>query len=408
MDQLHEITAKAVTDETLPAGLEIRNGIFPPITVQDWYKGDPKTGIIAFFGDQAVGFIPMIVKDIKITPQKTVTAAFEHAVGTLEAHRGKGIGSTMIEAAGLALKGEVDTLFVYRGAERSKGYRFYEKTGHVDLLYTRIHDCDAAVGRQHQQVEVSYGTREIIRHQDRLLEIFDDTYYGYAGFPARHNEYWEKALQSVFFVSRPADFYFFTLRENGKMTAYLIATKHKTPMRKNATNKLEIMELAASGASESKMRMVLETACAFSETLGMDGLSIKSGDEHPFLPLLHSLGFEAKPRSMQVMSHSFDSPAVFEKLWQDQFDLPGVELSAWTPKQDFILVESKREPAETRKVTLEMKEHTLIQWLMGRIDFKARINEGTITVHNGNETIVDEITKALPYRKWEYHPLDYC
>ncbi|WP_407267924.1 GNAT family N-acetyltransferase [Radiobacillus sp. PE A8.2] len=403
-----DIVSKEVSNDNLQNALDIRNNIFPTITVKDWNRGGPKTGSLAYAGDEPVGFIPMFLKQVKITPQLTITAAFENAVGTKEEYRGMGVGGKMIDAAGQFLQGKADALFVYRGDERSKAYHFYEKTGHVDLLYTRNHSVDLSISKQHPQVEITEGKQDIIANQANLLEIFQDTYYTYAGFPKREKGYWKEALESTYFASRPANFYLLALKKQGRMIAYLIASTQKKPIRKYAQNRLTILEMAATYANESNMKVVLEAACSFADKLGLEGLSINTGDDHPFLPLLRTLGFESNQRGIQVMCKSFNSKALFQKLWKDDLVLPGVELKIWTPEQDFIALKSNQDSPNKQTVTLEMKESTLTKWLMGRIDFSSRVKEGTITVHNGNQNILDQLANAVPHYKWEYHQLDFC
>lgn len=405
-----EIRIEEVTAETLSDGLEVRNGIFNPITPEDWHRGAEKSGSLAYLNDKPIGFIPLMIKDIQIAPGVTIRAAFENAVGTKEESRGKGIGSKMIEGACEFLKGKADALFVYRGNERSQAYHFYEKTGHVDLLYTRKRYCDASIAKKHKNIRLIEGKDNIIPLEARLIELFTDTFQGYGGFPERREGYYTESLNSTFYASRPVEFYMLALEENNRITAYAIVGKGKNPIRKNDLNKLEILEMAAVCGDSSRIIPVLEAACDFALQCGKSGLGLVSGDQHPFAPALESLGFEMTSRGIMVMGLSFDSNALFEKLWRGNVHLPGVELKVWTPKQDFILAEAERHRPEQdiRKVTLEMKEDTFTRWLMGRIDFKARVQEGSITMQNGNASIVNELSKAIPHRPWEYHHVDFC
>ncbi len=92
------------------------------------------------------------------------------------------------------------------------------------------------------------------------------------------------------------------------------------------------------------------------------------------------------------------------KFWKDRFDLPGVEVTIWTPQEDFCLLRLKGDTV--KKVTCEMKEETLVRWIMGRLDFRARIREGSITLVGGNKRIVDAMAEAIPFVHWVYHDID--
>jgi hypothetical protein len=54
-----------------------------------------------------------------------------------------------------------------------------------------------------------------------------------------------------------------------------------------------------------------------------------------------------------------------------------------------------------------MKEEALVRWVLGRLDFRARMREGTITATGANDRIVDALADAMPFTPWVYHHLDY-
>lgn len=395
-----EMTAGEVSRDSLGAGLEIRNGIFGPIGVEDWLAGEEKTAAIAFDGEETVGFIPLFFRDFLLGPGITIRTAFENCVGTKESYRSRGVGAAMIGAACQFLKGRADSLYVYRGDERSKGYRFYAKTGHIDLLHTRPLKLLNPKTVPHPGVVVAEGPQEIPVHEERLLELFQDTWHRFGGFPPRQRGYYRRALGTAYFAARPNRFFLFRLIENGRTTAYLIAAKDRRE------DLLRVMEMAAAGGDEERVRTVLESAAAHGAALGLQGVAIEAGSHHPFGHLLERVGFVAGPRSKHVMALSFDSAALFQKVWRPRLQLSGIGLQVWTPAQDLTLLEPDGPGART--VVLEMKDDTLTQWLMGRVDFRARVREGTITVLNGNQAVIEAIARAVPYFDWEYHHLDYC
>lgn len=400
-----DVIAREMNPEELDVVLVIRNEIFAPITEEMWNREEKATASLAFIGDEAVGAIPLFLREFIIAPGVTITAAFENAVGTKAGYRGRGIGSTMINSAKEFLKGKADALFVYRGDERSTGYNFYRKQGHIDLHYTRQYICTNYKGKVDNRVIVSTGIDEIANNEDRLLRIFQDNYGNYGGFPIRHKGYYEKALNAPYYLSRPFNYYFFRLIEEGNITAYLIAAKSQRSQDNINGEFVNILEMATINRDSDRIETVLQSASVFANENKLGTLRAIIGDKHPFREALYRTGFEAKGRGMQVMALSFDSKSLFEKLWKHKFNMPGIELKVWTLEQEFIMLEAQGDKAKS--ITLEMKEEVLTRWLLGRIDFRARVNEGTITVLNGDDSIIDEIAKRIPLSDWEYHQIDY-
>ncbi len=401
---MKEIIAREFRPEELETGLNVRNKIFPPITVEDWQSTGPLTASMAFDGDEVVGFIPLAFREFKLAPDITITTAFENAVGTREDYRGRGVGTKMIEAAREFLKGRAQALCVYREDEFSKGYNFYAKTGHVDLHYVRHFIKDVSVGRVHDGVIVSHGRHEIEAVQDEFLDVFEETYYNYGGFPPRHLGYWSKALNMTIYKIWPAQFYLLRLIREGRLLAYIIAQSRKNT-NSSGRKRLEVLEMASRGRDEHSIKILLESAGQLCKEEGLDEVDVFMGDFNPFINVLESLGFCQGPRYFQIMALNHDPKGLFDKAWKERFYLPGVEVQVQTPMRNLTLLESHG--CEVRNVTLEMKEDTFMRWLMGRIDFRTRVREGTITVMNGNDSIIDDITKAIPLCDWEYHHIDF-
>ncbi|CAG7632048.1 hypothetical protein PAESOLCIP111_03342 [Paenibacillus solanacearum] len=398
------VTAREIRDEELEQGLSIRNAIFPPITREDWERGAPCTGSIAFIDNDPAGFIPLFLRRIRIAPGIVVTAAFENSVGTRGDVRGLGIGSAMMEAAHDFLKGRADALMVYRGHERSQGYRFYEKTGHIDLCYMREYTGALAQAAMHPDVAVLEGKESVIAESDRLLELFEETYGAFGGFPDRHQGYWTQAFRSPYYAARPQRFFLFRLLEHGRLAGYLIAGKEvsadgrETPLR--------ILETAAAGASAKRVAALLESAMAYSIRERLGPFSYTISDDDPHRELLDRMGLRSGLRSLHTMGLAIEAQALVTSIWQERLGRLTFPFRVRTPSQDIQW--DPEGSAGERTVTLEMKDETLTRWLLGRLDFRARVNEGTVTVHNGNRAMVEELHRAVPFVPWVYHPIDYC
>src|SRR5919109_2928748 len=122
-------------DDAEPA-LRLRNRIFSPIGQEHWAQN--QTGAVAYLGQTLVGVIPFTVREFVIAPEVSIWVAMANAVGVADGHRGRGIGSRMMEAAREFLPRWADATFVYTATEAGgPQYRFYRRSGYHDLLYPR-------------------------------------------------------------------------------------------------------------------------------------------------------------------------------------------------------------------------------------------------------------------------------
>ena len=160
--------------------LSVRNAIFPPVSREEWLKHPTNTASMAYLEGVPIGAIPLDQRQFLIAPGKPIATAFEHAVGTREDFRSRGVGGRMIEAAREFLAERCECLMVYHGAERSPGYKFYTKSGHHDLIYMRTLTWEPS---DVQAEDTHAGDRdEIIASQSELLRVFQQAFAEYGGF----------------------------------------------------------------------------------------------------------------------------------------------------------------------------------------------------------------------------------
>lgn len=386
--------------EDVFGALTLRNEVFSEalVTQEDWERDDMLASIALLEGE-VVGAIPLILRKTVIAPGVTITAAFENSVGTREELRSQGIGRGMIAEARNFLADRADALFVYRGDERSDGYRFYATTDHYDLVYSRHY--------RYGSPETSYlppgvtlaGKESIFLNAERLQAIFNSTYGRFGGYPDRRGEYWQRALSSSIYTEFPTDFSFVHIIQSDELLGYAICGVRTT--RHNGM--ADVLELATLGADLSLAQRILTgvASVAGERKLGVD---MQVTDRDPFLPLFQANGFIPDSRGTIVMGQVIDVPSFFEKHWASRFELYNTALVVTTPKEDYLLIEP-----ETRQhtLTLEMKEETLHRWLLARIDLRARLADGSVTAFGVNNQVIERVCDAIPFTAWAYHFIDW-
>lgn len=382
--------------DEIPAMLSIRNAIFPPISYEDWLRYPSNTASMAFLDGIPIGAIPLDQRRFQVAPGVVIDTAFEHAVGTRADFRSRGVGSAMIDAAREFLRDRVEALMVYRGAERSPGYRFYEKSGHRDLVYMRplsrppgaVEEADVAVG----------GRDEALAAAPQLLRVYQAAFADYGGFRPRDVNYWELALSDMIFTVIPQEIIFVRYPAAGELQGYVIASI-RTGVR--ATEAVTILEVAATGTDAA--REAIRGICAEGARLGWPVNTIACVDS-PYRMVMRELGFQEGIRHTMIMGQVIAPARLFEKVCADREAVADLKINAWSPSHDWVLWEG---PDARREITIEGKELLLHRLLMRRLDVRAAVASDLLTIRDERADDRERLAAALPYCPWEYHTIDW-
>jgi len=378
--------------------LKVRNAIFPPLTVEEWLQDESQTASLAYMGRECVGAIPLSVRDFKLAPGVVIKAAFENAVGTREDLRSRGIGSGMIAAARDFLQDRCDALMVYRGAERSDGYRFYWKTGHRDMIYLR-----RVVLEHPEATDVKLdplGLQDLYEVEDRVHKLYQDTYAEYGGHPPRYVGYWKHAYAGQIYTVIKHDTYFFRWPEGPDFQAYVIAGQRTGP---RADKQLTINDLASADGDPKTMAQALRGLITFAAQQGLPVTNPISW-EHPFRRVFRDLGFRESLRQTMIMAQPIRPQMIFDKLCRDKSAVADLTIKVWTPTTDFVLHEGLQPKHE---ITIEGKDQQIWRLLFCRLPLATAVQHDLISICGATDDIVQRLDAVWPYAPWVYHHIDY-
>lgn len=397
---MDEVVYREMMLADLGAVLAVRNEVFPdtPIVAADWQR-ERMLASIALLDDDVIGAIPLAVRDLVIAPGVVIAAPFENSVGTREAYRSRGIGAGMITAARAFMRDRADGLFVYRGGERTPGYRFYERTGHHALLAVRAHRLDHPITGSETPTRLIEGPAAIAAHGDQLLPVFVSTYGRCGGFSQRNATSWSRAFASCIFAEIPTDVSLIAVHDREELVGYAIVGVRTTHL----DGVVNVLELATRAADLRLATLLLAGISRFASERHLT-VEMLASDEDPLLPALRGSGFVAKARDMFLMGQLIDVPQFYGRHWSDRVKLDGVGLRVSTSARDDVLCEAE---AGFPTLILEMTEDTLHRWLLGRVDLAARLAEGTVTAYGAEGPTRAAVGRAIPWTPWAFHYLDW-
>ncbi len=378
--------------------LEVRNAIFPPLSAEDYVACYPQlTAALAYLQDEPVGAIPLQQRDFLLAPGVIATVAIEHAVGVKEECRSRGIGTAMIEAAREFLADRCDLLIVYRGGERSAGYRFYVKSGHQDLLYLLPVHWTPPAGLCSQAVAADI--EMLYEREDEALRVFTAAYAAYGGHAPRRSGYWREVLGGVRFRALPADILFYRYPAEGEIRAYGLFEVRR---RQRSDPVMRTLEIASSdGAAGAAQVMQAAGAEAHQRGIGVaDYVSVA----HPYRGLYRQLGFVEAEREMMIMGQALNPQRLFPKVCRCPEALADLKIDVWTPSQDYTLFEG---PEAQQEITLQAKEVIIERLLTRRLDVEGAVAHDLLTIRNGSPQIAARLGEALPFAPWMHHHLDW-
>ena len=350
------------------------------------------TAPVALLDGVAVGAIPLHRRTLRVAPDAEAVAWVEHRVGVREDLRDQGFGSGMQSAAKEFLPGRGDVLFVYRGAERTDGYRFYDRNGLHDVAYIRHYalpptEADASGTRW-------LGEEEFLAGDAQWLLIFHNCYGRFGGYPQRRPGYLRDIIRSeTWREAMRHDFRYCVAEEHGQPVGYLVLGQ-----RDDAQH---VMELAVRDGSAARVRRLLAAARALGQPV-----HCRVSPATPMEDAVRELGAPCPPRehAMMIMIHVLDVESAARKVWRDVPALGDAEVRVWTPLREGILHRPER-PART--LTLELKEHMLSRLLMRRLNVAAAVAEERITLCGARPGDAEALAEALAPCPWVYHQIDY-
>ncbi len=394
MDKL--ICREMVWPDEIDDMLSVRNAIFPPVSREVWLNYPSNTASMAYLEGVPIGAIPLDQRQFLVAPDTPISTAFEHAVGTREDFRSRGVGGAMIDAAREFLAERCECLMVYRGAERSPGYKFYVKSGHRDLIYMRSLTWDPG-DVQAGDVHVGDG-EEAIASSGELLTVFQEAFAEYGGFPPRDEGYWQRALSDMIFAVIPQTVLFVRYPAEGELQAYCIGTMREAVRPDQVVT---IMELA--GTSDEAAREVLRGVGAEASKRGRGVTTIASVDS-PWRMVMREMGFTEGERHTMIMGQAIAHERLFAKVCADPDAVDRLKINVWAPGFDATVWEG---PNAEREITLEGKDIVITRLLNRRLDVRSAVAMDLLTIQGEASDDRDRIAAALPYCKWEYHKIDW-
>ena len=360
-------------------------------TAADW------TAPVALMDGTPVGAIPLHRRTYRVAPDAEIVAWVEHRVGLTEELRDQGLGSGMQTCAKQFLQGRGDALLVYRGAERSDGYRFYDNNGLHDVSYIRTVTLDPieapAEGTRWLDADAFFA------QEATWLAIFDGCYASFGGFPARGPAYLREIItKGIWNTAIRTEMAYCILEERGEPTGYLVAGQRD---KSGDDSSWTVMELAVRGGSVERAKRLLDAARGRGEPL-----RCRVSAAAPIAAAVLELGAALPPRerASMIMVHVLDIESTARKVWRHVPELRDIEVRVWTPLREGILHRPER---VSRTVTLELKEHMLSRLLMRRLDVATAVAEERITLCGALPGDPEAIARALPPCPWVYHQIDY-
>lgn len=354
------------------------------------------TAPVAIAEGEIAGAIPLKRRVYRVAPDAEVVAWVEHRVGVAEPLRGQGLGSGMQACAQEFLQGRGDVLLVYRGHERSDGYRFYDANGLHDVTYFRTVTLDPADAAPPSVRRLE--AADFFERGAAWLEIFDDCYRDFGGFPSRGPGYLRHIIeQGIWTTAIRTTMACWVAEEGGRPQGYAIAGQREASWDDPAW---DVMEIAARGGSPATLGALLDAVRGQGQPVRC---RVSTAAPIAAVPAVRA-ALGPRERASMIMVHVLDIESTGRKVWRPVPELADVEVRAWTPRREGVV---HRAPSPARTVTLELKEPMLSRLLMRRLDVAAAVREERITLDGARPGDAEAIAQALPPCPWVYHHIDY-
>ncbi len=377
----------------------LHDAVFPPVPFEEmrrWMSREDVTAGVAVQDGRIVGEIPLHIRRFVLRPGVTVRVAFEHSVCVDENMRGQGIGSRIQDAMKQFMRDRVEALTVYRGAERSPAYNHYDRNGLTDCCYIRTWKHDAP-GAAAEALGDLVPAEEILDRAEQFAACFRSAYAHAGGFQDRLPGFYDTAFTHLEAVELGSEYGALTVETDSRVVGHsILSLPDERPV--------VVRELATRGRDLTVAARLLRGACAVAAGRG-ESITAELHDRGVYTSVFEALGFQPQPRGDMIMACPLDWERLAPIVWVPQSELADVRVRVWTPDEEFIA----HEPGGTssREITLEMKHHQAVRWLMCRLDLAPLIAQEIVTIRGERAGDVEALSRAIPFASWEYQAIDH-
>lgn len=396
---MSEIEIREFRPDDIESFHALHDAVFPPVPFEEmrrWMARDDVTAGVAVQDGRIVGEIPLHIRRFVLRPGVSVRVAFEHSVCVDESMRGEGIGTRIQDAMKQFMRERVEALTVYRGGERTPAYNHYEKNGLTDCCYVRLwrHDAPGAVAAPAGEL---LPAEAILEREEQLAATFRSAYEHAGGYQDRLPGFYQTAFTQLEAVELGSRHTALTIEREGRLLGHCILNVlEQRPVR--------VMELATRGRDLATATRLVRAACAVAEQRG-ESVAAELHDLGACTPAFEALGFQPQPRGNMIMACPLDWERLASIVWVPQSQLADVRVRVWTPREEFVAHEPGGE-AE-REITLELKHHQAVRWLMCRLDLTPLVAQEIVTVRGARPGDLHALSRAIPFAPWEYQGIDH-
>jgi GNAT superfamily N-acetyltransferase len=387
--------------------VKLHNTAFPPFTVeywQEWNKQDV-TASVALIDDEVVGCVPFHIRDFVVRPGVVVRAAFEYSVCVREDLRSRGIGSQMMDCAVEFLRGQADVMMVYRGGELSRGYRYYARNHHHDVVYIRLYTWQAPTAKPARHVQ-AHGIDEMYRRESEVMEVFNSCHGKSGGYPLRRPGHYQMMTHNANWEEVKHDWTFLELTDGDELAGYLLlGVRRRGDACVARTGQWQVVEWAARNGDLTIAGVLVDHAATLIQDVP---LSFRLAEHDPLRGVLVDRGAAPTERansSLMIMAKMLDTEGLGNLVWNSDIELPGTEVRVWSPLREAYIYTG---PGETkRRIVLEMKDDILMRLLLSRLDLEQAYRQEMVTAMGATDEDIACISRALPFCPWIHQHIDY-
>ncbi|NUP98795.1 MAG: GNAT family N-acetyltransferase [Armatimonadetes bacterium] len=396
-----DVLCREMREDEAAAACAFTESIFGPLPLDYWLKEPRYTAAVSYLDGELAGVIPLSLRRFQLAPGVVAETAWENAVGTRADLRGQGVGSRMIAAARDFLADRCDLLCVYRGAERSDGYRFYaDRTGHIDLAYVPFYRLASPSGSRPSGFD-SLAHGEVPARGAELAKLFNSQWAEWGGFVAREPGYYDWAIDHIIYGRIPTERRLHLLTEAGQTTGFAI-TGVRQGARADGT--CYVLDFAAAEGDPRRAGLLLQGVVSVAAEAGCP-LVWPHAQRGALATLLEAAGFERGQRRMMLMGLPLRPSRLFGLLAAARGGCE-VTLDVWTSTTDFRLWDAG--PTAPR-CTLEMKDRELALLLTSRLDGRQALEEERITLAGpaAAARVEPVLARLLRCTPWHHPYLEY-